>query len=111
MYTVYLICAEFEGTNLYKIGFTRRTVDERIKELKTGNGSHIYVVDSFKSKWGTKIEATLHRAFKSKGVSGEWFKLDLEDIKTFKETCQIFHKNLELISETNLYYQEKGKFY
>jgi hypothetical protein len=41
MINVYLICAEFEGRRLYKIGYTRRDVSKRIKELKTGNGSEM----------------------------------------------------------------------
>jgi hypothetical protein len=66
MFNIYLICAEFEGRRLYKIGYTRREVSKRIKELKTGNGSDLYLINSFKSKWGTKIESQLHRTFKSK---------------------------------------------
>ncbi len=41
-YFVYLICPEFEGRKLYKIGYTRRNIEKRIKEIKTGNGSDIY---------------------------------------------------------------------
>ena len=47
MFNIYLICAEFEGRRLYKIGYTRREVSKRIKELKTGNGSELYVINSF----------------------------------------------------------------
>jgi hypothetical protein len=111
MFTVYLICAEYEDTNLYKIGYTRRTIEERIKELKTGNGSNIYIVDSFKSKWGTKIEANLHRRYFGKKVDGEWFLLDKLDLTDFKFACKQCHDNLELISENNTWYKQKGKFY
>ena len=111
MFTVYLLCAEYEGTFLYKIGYTRRTVEERIRELKTGNGSHIYLVDSFKSKWGTKIEANLHRRFQDKKVDGEWFQLNEVDLDDFKRACELCHNNLELISENNTWYKQKGNFY
>lgn len=58
---VYLICADVEGEKLHKIGFTRRKVETRLKEFRTANASDLYLVDSFKSEWGTKIEASLHR--------------------------------------------------
>lgn len=61
MFNIYLICAEIDGKKLYKIGYTRRSIQERIREFKTGNASEFYIVDSFQSKWGTKIEARLHR--------------------------------------------------
>lgn len=110
MYNVYLICAEIEGKNLYKIGYTKRDVEKRIKEFKTGNASLFYLVDSFNSRWGTKIESQLHRIFKTKKVSGEWFDLDQTDITQFNRNCKLIHDNLELISKVNTYYLEKGKF-
>jgi hypothetical protein len=111
MINVYLICAEFEGRRLYKIGYTRRDVSKRIKELKTGNGSEMYVIDSFKSKWGTKIESQLHRIFRSKKVNGEWFDLTDEEVKSFGEKCKLSHETLELITTQNTYYLETGKLY
>ena len=110
MFNVYLICAEFDGKRLYKIGYTRRSVEKRIKEFKTGNGSDIYLIDSFKSKWGTKIESSLHRKYKENRISGEWFYLSDQDIKEFKHICELYHKNFEIISNENLYFLEKGKF-
>lgn len=108
MINIYLICSEIEGEKLHKIGFTRRDINVRLKEFKTGNGADLYLVDSFKSKWGTAIEVSLHRSFKSKKVSGEWFKLDDNDVKTFKEKCQSIHDNLTFIEDNNLYYREKN---
>lgn len=111
MFNVYLICAEVEENKLYKIGYTRRSINQRIKEFKTGNASDFYIVDSFKSKWGTKIESRLHNLFRSKKISGEWFDLNDEDIKTFKDMCNKIHENLETISKHNTYYLDKGDFY
>lgn len=108
MINIYLICSEIEGDRLYKIGFTKREINVRLKEFKTGNAADLYLVDSFKSKWGTTIEASLHRNFKGKKVSGEWFKLDENDVKTFKERCQSMHDNLNYIESNNLYYKEKN---
>jgi hypothetical protein len=110
-YNVYLICSEFEGRRLYKIGYTKRPIEKRIKEIKTGNGSDIYLVESFKSIWGTKIEAQLHKFFKLKKVSGEWFDLTEDDIKTFTERCQLSHDMLELITTSNTYYLDTGRLF
>lgn len=111
LYNVYLICSEFEGRKLYKIGYTRRPIEKRIKEIKTGNGSDIYLVDSFKSEWGTKIEANLHRLFMSKKVNGEWFDLSDKEVELFHEKCKLSHDTFELITKDNTYYLETGKLF
>lgn len=110
MYNVYLVCAEIGEEKMYKIGYTRRDVEKRVKELKTGNAADFYIVDSFQSKWGTKIEASLHRMFQQKKVNGEWFDLDEIDLEQFKEKCQMYHNNFEIVTKST-YYQETGKFY
>lgn len=106
---VYLISAEISGSKLHKIGYTRRSIDKRIKEFKTGNASEFFVIESFKSKWGTKIESRLHSIFSEKKVSGEWFLLTEDDILSFIEKCQLIHDNYESLSEST-YYLERGKF-
>jgi hypothetical protein len=110
MYCVYLVCSEIDGKKLHKIGFTRRTPEIRIKEFKTGNASNMSVVNRFNSKWGTKIESRLHNLFFQKKVNGEWFELDESDIEKFSEVCQLIDKNLNLISENNTYFLDKGEF-
>ncbi len=109
MITVYLICSETNGEKLYKIGYTRRTVEQRIKEFKTGNASDFYVVDSFVSKWGTKIECQLHRLLKHKKISGEWFNLDESDVLNFGKICKQIDENLNIVSQST-YYLERGDF-
>lgn len=110
MFNIYLISSEINGHKLHKIGYTRRTVEKRIKEFKTGNASQICLVDSFQSEWGTKIEAMLHKIYSSKKVEGEWFELDEEDIKKFSIHCNSLHNNLKIISEQNTYFLDKGDF-
>lgn len=110
MISIYLVCSEINGQKLHKIGFTKRTPEKRIKEFKTGNASEIYLVDSFKSKWGTKIEAMLHRIYSSKKINGEWFDLSEEDVIMFKKHCISIDNNLKLITEQNTYFLDKGDF-
>lgn len=104
---VYLICAEFENRKLYKIGITRRSIEKRIKELKTGNCSSMYLVDYFDSKWGSKIESQVHIIYDSCRLSGEWFDLSNDDLLSFKENCKMIHDNLELLNSYNTYHIEK----
>ena len=102
---VYLICCtDVNGNKMYKIGFTKRSVEKRIKEFKTGNANDFYLIDSFKSKWGTKIEASLKRRFKKYNISGEWFDLSTDDISNFENYCLNLHENFELISTENTWY-------
>jgi len=110
MFNIYLISSEINGHKLHKIGYTRRTVEKRVKEFKTGNASEFEIVETFHSKWGTKIESQLHKIYSTKKMSGEWFELSKEDVTLFGEHCQRIHKNLELISTNNSYYQERGDF-
>ncbi len=110
MYIVYLICAEIEGKRLYKIGHTKRSAEVRLKEFKTGNASDMYIVQTFRSEWGTKVESSLHRRYRSKKIQGEWFDLDEVEVEQFYENCEHIHNMFNLISETT-YYQQYGKFY
>lgn len=110
MYTVYLICAEIDDKKLYKIGYTKREPEQRIKEFKTGNASQFYIIETFQSEWGTKIEAQIHKYFRNKKISGEWFDLQDEDLKKFTTQCQLIHSNLELIATHNTYYLDRGDF-
>lgn len=110
-YFVYLICAEFEGRKLYKIGYTRRNIEKRIKEIKTGNGSDIYLVNFFKSKWGTKIESQLHKFYLNKKINREWFDLSDDDLKKFGKRCNLIHETMEIITNENSYYLDTGKLF
>ncbi len=103
---LYLLKCDFGDEVLYKIGFTKRSVESRIKELKTGNANEIKIVSVFQSKWAIKIESTMHRLHSSKRINGEWFELTPGDVKSFMDNCQTHHDNLELISATNTYYQD-----
>lgn len=106
---VYLISSETNGSKVYKIGHTRRAVETRIAEFKTGNSSMFEVLDIFNSKWGTKIEAHLHRHFRMKRIKGEWFELNESDLLDFRRLCQQVHDNLSIIEENNTYYIDRGE--
>ena len=104
MYKVYLL----ECGDKHKIGFTRNSIEKRIKQMKTGNSDEFKILGSFESKWGTKIEAHLHRRYKDKKVSGEWFMLSEEDILTFELMCQEWHNVLEDITNNSTWVLNKS---
>ena len=88
MYNVYLIsCGDGEDKK-YKIGYTKNSVESRVKQLKTGNSESLIIEQVFSSKYGTKIESVLHRNYESSRISGEWFKLSEAQADKFKNDCQ-----------------------
>ncbi len=99
---VYLLKIVNDNKTLYKIGFTRGNVYDRVKNLQTGCPYEILVVDSYSSDYSMIIERTLHNIFKHKKTYGEWFELDLEDEVKFKDLC----KKYEII-QTELNKKEK----
>lgn len=94
---VYVVSNDDMSPNQYKIGITRRTVEERMKELGSGAShsfpmnvhGYVYCEDCF------QVEATMHRVLADKRVNQlnpkkEWFKTTLEEIATaFRENCGI----------------------
>lgn len=90
--TVYLI--KQEETNEYKIGITEQTVSKRIKQLQTGSSEKLIEVCSFETKWNYKLEKILHSHFNKNKTRGEWFKLSLEEEKSFLTICQNWESKL-----------------
>lgn len=109
MINIYLVSSQIGNETLYKIGYTRRSVEKRVKEFKTGNASNLEILEIFQSEWGTKVEALLHKKFNSKRINGEWFDLSIDDISNFINTCEKFHNNLTTVSK-GTYYQNRGDF-
>jgi hypothetical protein len=104
---VYLISSEINGSTLYKIGITKREVKDRLKELKTGNAADLNIINIFESKWASKIESNLHGRFILKNISGEWFDMSEEDVKSFTEICKMLHNNFEILSTQNTWIIDK----
>ncbi len=104
---IYLIKAELEGVEYYKIGVTRRLPETRLKELQTGNALKLELVHIFKTKFGTLLESTLHRKYSNLQESGEWFGLTMEDVNTFLKNCEKIENNFQFFEENNTYMDDK----
>lgn len=104
---VYLI--NIEKTDLYKIGITRKTVEERMKSLQTGNPLKLVLVDSYKSDKHQKIETIIHRRLKHKkyisedfeNLKGEWFQLTFQETLEFKKICIQIEESIVYISKNS----------
>ncbi len=84
---VYLL-EEYRNEEIaFKIGFTTKSVESRVKQLQTGNSSEIVIVSSFKTKHYLKVEKILHNKFNTERKRGEWFDLDEKTALTFYDEC------------------------
>ena len=94
---VYLL--KTQDLDEYKIGFTKGDIKKRLKSLQTGCPSEIIIVNSFESKFATKIESSLHFMWGHFRVSGEWFLFKNNEQDRFKEICENFHTNFLALEE------------
>jgi hypothetical protein len=95
---VYLLC-DSGHDKMFKIGTTRGKIDKRIKQLQTGNGSEIFLVDFYETKYPFFIERSLHLRFFNEKQVNEWFELSSEDVFNFKEYCQFYENNAKSLED------------
>lgn len=96
---IYLINADEDR---YKIGITsEKGISNRLKNLQTGSSCELRLVTTYKTKYASIIEKTLHRQFQSKKIIGEWFQLTTQEVFTFIETCSNIENNIKILAEQN----------
>ena len=112
---VYVVSNDDMKEGQYKIGITRRTIEERMKELGSGAShsfgmnlhGYVYCEDCF------AVENMLHKHFADQRVNQvnprkEWFKTTLQDIRqAFKELFDIDIILTDIADENYLYSKEK----
>lgn len=94
---VYLFCDPSQ--DLYKIGVTKSLYSKRLKQLQTGNGTKLHLVDFFETSFPYDLERYLHKKFFSKKEEGEWFRLDEDDIHSFKESCEYYETSVNALND------------
>ena len=72
---------------LYKIGVTRGSIENRISKLQTGNPYDIAIIDYFESEYPFKVEKMLHARHSQQRINNEWFNLENEDVRNFRDEC------------------------
>lgn len=100
MYKVYLINAQ--GTDDYKIGVTRKSIQSRIKGLSSGNPYKLVEIAHYETELGYKLEKALHNYFKGLGKdSKEWFEFIDFDKDVFLDICKKLNENLMYLKKNN----------
>lgn len=84
---VYLLC-DWGKDGAYKIGVTRGKIENRIKELQTGNSGEIVMCSYYPSDYPFFIEKTLHQRYGKNKLLNEWFELDNDEALKFKDRCK-----------------------
>lgn len=99
---IYLFEATTDYEQQYKIGFTKnkRSKDVRLSAIKTGNPGDVKCIEFIKTKHNRKVETSMHNHFKSKQINREWFDLDFEDVKNFRNLCEKIEKNYDVLKES-----------
>jgi len=78
---VYVIRGQYKGNTSYKIG-KANDLNDRLKRFEVKIPFDIELFGSYLVKNPLEFESYLHRMFKHKRQSGEWFNLDLDDLKS-----------------------------
>ena len=94
---VYLVCDPAQ--DLYKIGVTKNLYSKRMKQLQTGNGTELHIVNYYETFYPFSIEKYLHTKFQEKREHGEWFKLNVEDISLFSTLCNDYETLIESLKD------------
>lgn len=96
----------------YKIGYTKREVETRIKELKTANPNDILIEKVYKTdRYTSNIEKMLHKEFKDKKIDGEWFLLNEEDVSKFESLCDKFYQTFDMLQTQNTHIIDNNIIY
>lgn len=103
IYHVYIIKSCGTDVPTYKIGFTTREVEKRVKEFKTGNHQDLKIEYVYSSVYGTKIEKYLHNTLNSKNIKGEWFELTNSELSDIKEMFAKLDENFKFLDKNNTY--------
>ena len=81
-----------ESDGFYKIGVSAN-INNRIKELQTGNPYTIECVFSRRVPEAYEVEKYIHKLFEQDKVSGEWFEFDDRTLDIV-ETMIVSHMRL-----------------
>lgn len=105
MQIIYIIKSTKNDTNVYKIGFTRRDINKRLNEFKTGNSNVMEIIYLFKSeKYMATIENMLHKHFESQRVdnSKEWFYLSDVDVDNLPLLYTKYYDMVDVLNKNTL---------
>jgi len=103
---IYLI--NKEDTEEYKIGVSVDPI-KRLKTLQTGNSKKLFLINSFKSFFATKIESFLRRKYWTTKQEGEWHLLKKENVESFLTDCEELEKTFIYLDKENIFFKKEVK--
>jgi hypothetical protein len=87
-----------DNSDQVKIGYTKRNVKDRVKEL---NSPNLITILEFETKYPTQLEKALHFRLKKHNIEREWFCLDDFKVEELKQICEMLNEALCVIKENN----------
>jgi hypothetical protein len=85
-----------DNSDQVKIGYTKRKVKDRIKEL---NSPNLILILDYETKYPTQLEKALHFRFKQHNIEREWFNLTDFTIDDLKKICHILEEGICIIND------------
>jgi Tfp pilus assembly protein FimT len=105
-YVYLLLQIDNDGNEHYKIGVTKRSIDDRISELQTGNPNKITLHRKYETPNYLKVENWLHRKYQTKTeAKNEWRALTNEQVLYFLDDCKAADDNIKFLLENNHFYK------
>lgn len=102
---IYLIKCEDESDQIkFKIGYTKGRVEKRLKQLQTGSTYRLSIQTIFETKYGMKVETTLHNMYAHNNILNEWYILTNEQVINFNNTCKKIEKNFDFLKQSKNHY-------
>lgn len=90
----------------YKIGYTfKNNYDDRLQEAQRGSSSLLDVVKFIHVKMVKKVAEMVKSLFKNKKLNGSWYKLGIQDLLDFENTCKE-QENIALGLLTNPFFNK-----
>ena len=74
-----------DNSHQVKIGYTKRKVKDRIKEL---NSPNLILILDYETKYPTQLEKALHFRFKYYNIEREWYLLNDFKVEELKQICE-----------------------
>lgn len=85
-----------DNSDQVKIGYTKRNVKDRIKEL---NSPNLIPILEYETKYPTQLEKALHFRFKQYNIEREWFRLDNYKVEELRQICEMLNESLCTIND------------
>lgn len=105
---IYILSSINNDEVVYKIGYTKNNVNERVKQLKTGNCESIDInYISEPTIFFSKIEKYLHKYYEEYNIDGEWFLLSKEEVSTIPNRINKLINTYQDLYNDNAYFKKE----